>query len=77
MKLFYMTGSNNLERNFKVFYLDLKKPSECGTTFITMYTSVDYNFNGLEDDSSSVELRLDLHRPNPSGDAKCKVFKGI
>ena len=76
MKLFYMIGSNYQEREIQVVYLDLKKPSESGTTFITLYTAVDSDLDDLEADSSSVTAKLDLHRPSPGGDAQCKVVKG-
>ena len=68
MKLFYMIGSNYQEREIQVVYLDLKKPSESGTTFITLYTAVDSEFDALEADSYSVTVRLDLYRPSPGGE---------
>ena len=70
-----MIGKNDIEENFKFLDIDMKKRSQFGSSFLTLYTDVQTEFENLEQFPSST-FRLDLIRPDSRGDAKCKVFKG-
>merc|ERR1719320_2087836 len=75
LKIFYMIGKNDIEENFRFLDIDMKKRSQFGSSFLTLYTDVQTEFENLEQFPSST-FRLDLIRPDSRGDAKCKVFKG-
>ena len=49
MKLYYMIGSEDIQEDFHSIDIDLKKPSQYGFTFLTLFTSVQTDFQPLED----------------------------
>jgi hypothetical protein len=61
LKIVYMIGPEDIE-NLKVLVIDLKKHSQFGFSFLTLYTNVQTDLQPLEDISSSA-YRLDLTRP--------------
>ena len=73
LKIFYMVGTKDVDENFEVLSLDMKKRSQFGFSFLTLYTDVQNDLEPLHEFSSS-SFRLDLTRPDSGGDAKCKVF---
>ena len=70
-----MIGKSDIEENFKFLDIDMKKRSQFGSSFLTLYTDVQTDFENLEQ-FPSYNFRLDLIRPDSRGDAMCKVFKG-
>ena len=73
MKVFYVKSNTDLTLPITVVTLDLNKPSEGGSTFLALDSVV-----GMKTPSSgpSVELRLDLGRPDGRGESRCKLFRG-
>ena len=73
VKVFYLKSTTDLTLPITVVTLDLNKPSEGGSTFLALDSVV-----GTKTPSSgpSVELRLDLGRPDGRGESRCKLFRG-
>ena len=70
-----MIGAKDIDENFEVLTLNMKKRSQFGSSFLTLYTDVQNDLQPLHEFSTS-SFRLDLTRPDSAGDSKCKVFKG-
>ena len=73
LRVFYMTSTSDLPPPISVVYLDLDKPSEAGSTFLVVDSSVETD---VKMDGPSVEYKLDLGRPDGKGESRCKLFRG-
>ena len=73
VKVFYLRSTTDLTLPISVVVLDLNQPSDGGSTYLALDSVV---ATTTLSSGPSVELRLDLGRPDGSGEARCKLFKG-
>ena len=73
VKVFYLRSTTDLTLPISVVVLDLNHPSDGGSTYLALDSVV---ATTTLSSGPSVELRLDLGRPDGSGEARCKLFKG-
>ena len=73
LRVFYMTSTSDLIPPISVVYLDLDKPSEAGSTFLVVDSSVETD---VKMEGPSVEYKVDLDRPDGKGESRCKLFRG-
>ena len=71
--MFYLKSNTDLTLPITLVTLDLNKPSEGGSTFLALDSVVETKTPYNE---PSVELRLDLGRPDGRGESRCKLSRG-